>query len=109
MTDVPIVRAAQGEAAIPDRYLIALLAKAHRWFDQLAGGKIGSVLEIAQREGIDPSDVGRNLQIAFLAPDIVEAILAGRQPVEQTARRLRHIGALPLEWDRQRRFLGFST
>ncbi len=104
-----VVRAAHGEAAAPDNYLIALVARAHRWFDQLARGEIGSILEIAQREGADPSDVGRNIRLAFLAPDIVEAILAGRQPVELTARRLRRMGALPLEWDRQRSFLGFSA
>jgi hypothetical protein len=43
------------------------------------------------------------------APDIVEAILAGRQPIELTAERFRRIGALPLEWDRQRRLLGFPA
>ena len=104
-----VVRAAQGEAAAPDRNLIALVAQARRWFDQLAGGEVGSIQEIARRDGIDASDVGRNIQLAFLAPDIVEAILAGRQPVELTARRLRRIGALPLEWDRQRRLLGFPA
>ncbi|MFB3151018.1 MAG: recombinase family protein, partial [Alphaproteobacteria bacterium] len=104
-----VVRAAQGEAAAPDRNLIALVAQARRWFDQLTGGEVGSIQEIARRDGIDASDVGRNIQLAFLAPDIVEAILAGRQPVELTARRLRRIGALPLEWDRQRRRLGFPA
>ena len=104
-----VVRAAQGEAAAPDRNLIALVAQARRWFDQLTGGEVGSIQEIARRDGIDASDVGRNIQLAFLAPDIVEAILAGRQPVELTARRLRRIGALPLEWDRQRRHLGFPA
>ena len=42
------------------------------------------------------------------APDIVEAILTGRQPIELTPRRLMR-GKLPLEWHRQRRILGFST
>jgi len=104
-----VIRAAQGEVTAPDRNLIALVAQARRWFDQLAGGEVGSIQEIARRDGIDASDVGRNIQLAFLAPDIVEAILAGRQPVELTARNLRRIGALPLEWDRQRRLLGFPA
>ena len=104
-----VIRAAQGEVAAPDRNLFALVAQARRWFDQLAGGEVGSIQEIARRDGIDASDVGRNIQLAFLAPDIVEAILAGRQPVELTARNLRRIGALPLEWDRQRRLLGFPA
>ena len=104
-----VIRAAQGEAAAPDRNLITLVAQARRWFDQLAGGEVGSIQEMARRDGIDASDVGRNIQLAFLAPDIIETILAGRQPVELTARRLRRIGALPLEWDRQRRLLGFPA
>ena len=48
-------------------------------------------------------------QLAFLAPDIVEAILAGRQPVEFTANRIRRVGTLPLDWDDQRRRLGFTA
>jgi hypothetical protein len=30
-------------------------------------------------------------------------------PIELTAGRLRRIGALPLEWNRQRRLLGFPA
>ena len=104
-----VIDAAQGPAAAPDNNLIALLARANRWFDALTGREAMSVQEIARRDGIDASDVGRSIQLAFLAPDIVEAILAGRQPVELTARRLVRIGALPLEWDRQRRILGFPA
>ena len=104
-----VVCAAQGEAAAPDKNLIALVAQARCWFDQLARGEIGSILEIARRDGADPSDVGRNIQLAFLALDIVQAIITGRQPLELTARRLRRIGALPFEWDRQRLLLGYSA
>ena len=48
----------------------------------------------------------RTIQLAFLAPDIVEAILAGHQPVELTPRRLMRT-ELPIEWHRQRCLLGF--
>ena len=104
-----IFRAAQGNAAAPDKNLIALIAQARGWFDQLVAGETASIQEIARCDGIDASDIGRNLQLAFLAPDIVEAILTGRQPIEFTAGRLRRIGKLPLEWDRQRRLLGFPA
>ncbi len=104
-----VVRAAQGEAATPDKNLIALVAQAHHWFDQLSGGDVGSIRELARCESVDPSDIGHNMQLAFLAPDITAAILAGRQPIELTANRLRRTGTLPLEWDRQRRLLGFSA
>ena len=104
-----IVRAAQGNAAAPDRNLITLVAQAHGWFDRLATGESASIQEIARRDGVDASDIGRNLQLAFLAPDIVESILAGHQPTELTAARLRRIGSLPFEWERQRRLLGFPA
>lgn len=104
-----VVRAARGDAAMPDRDLIALLAEAHRWFDELVSGRASSVRAIALREGIDPGDLGRTIQLVFLAPDIIKSILAGRQPVELTPRRLKRIGTLPLEWDRQRHLFGFSA
>jgi len=94
---------------MPDETLIALLVRAHRWFDELAAGKVSSSREIARREGIDPGDLARTIQLVFLAPDIIEAILAGRQPVELTPRRLKRIGTFPLCWDRQRQLLGFSA
>ena len=104
-----VVQSAPGAAAIPDKHLIALVSTAHRWFDEFTGKEATSIQEIARRDGIDASDVGRSIQLAFLAPGIVEAILVGRQPVELTARRLKRIGALPLEWDRQHRLLGFTA
>ena len=47
------------------------------------------------------------LPLAFLAPDIVEAILHGRQPVELATARLKRI-RLPLSWAEQRLVLGFA-
>ncbi len=46
--------------------------------------------------------------LGLLAPDIVEAILAGRQPIELTAKRLKRIRDLPVSWAEQRRVLGFA-
>lgn len=45
----------------------------------------------------------------FPAPDIIEAILAGRQASSLTARRLRRFSALPMDWRQQRRLLGFEV
>ncbi len=104
-----IIHAARDNAAAPDKNLIFLVARTCCWFDQLAAGETASIQEIAWCVGADASDIGRNLQLAFLAPDIVEAILAGRQPIELTAGRLRRIGTLPLEWHRQRHILGFPA
>ena len=51
-------------------------------------------------------DVSRSLQLAFLAPDLVEAILDGTQPVALTPERLKRALELPLLWHEQRAMLG---
>jgi len=48
------------------------------------------------------------LRISWLTPDIVSAIVAGRQPAGLTGRRLLRASSLPLDWAEQREFLGFS-
>jgi site-specific DNA recombinase len=48
------------------------------------------------------------LRISFLAPDIVTAIVEGRQPPSLTGRRLLRVTDLPLDWPGQRRVLGFN-
>jgi hypothetical protein len=48
------------------------------------------------------------MPLGLLAPDLVEAILAGRQPHDLTTTRLKRIGDLPLLWTEQRRLLGFT-
>jgi hypothetical protein len=103
-----VIRSATADTKSPDPNLIELVARAHRWLDDLAEGRMTSVREIARRDGLDEGDVSRFLPLAFLAPDIVEAILDGRQPVELTAEKLKRIGTLPHGWDDQRRLLGFS-
>jgi hypothetical protein len=57
---------------------------------------------------MDKGEVSRVLPLAFLAPDIAEAILDGRQPPELTASRLKRLRNLPLNWEQQRRYLGFA-
>jgi DNA invertase Pin-like site-specific DNA recombinase len=104
-----IVSSARDEVAMPHADLIALLIRAHRWFGQLARGELRSARAIARRDKYDPGEVSRTIQLAFLAPDIVEAILTGRQPVELTPRCLMRIGEIPLEWHCQRRILGFQA
>ncbi len=75
--------------------------------EEFQTGVASSVGDLVARHGVDQGDVSRCLPLAFLAPDIVEAILQGRQPVELTVLRLKRIG-LPLSWVEQRRLLGFK-
>lgn len=57
---------------------------------------------------MDRIEISRFLPLALFAPDIVEAILAGTQPVDLTIKKLRRIPALPYAWDEQRSLLGFT-
>jgi DNA invertase Pin-like site-specific DNA recombinase len=92
----------------PDNNLIEAVAKAHDWFERMTSGRASSVQEIAATEGLARSDVSSALPLAFLAPDIVSAIVAGRQPIDLTWERLKRAVPLPSCWHRQRRVLGFS-
>jgi site-specific DNA recombinase len=56
-----------------------------------------------------PSYVTRVFRLAFLAPDIIEAILQGKQPPELSVRKLMDDTRLPLNWNEQRVRLGFAS
>ncbi|MBV8937466.1 MAG: hypothetical protein JO095_16895 [Alphaproteobacteria bacterium] len=63
---------------------------------------------LAQREGVSPSYFTRLVRLSYLAPDITQAILDGRQPRELTAAKLLAHSRLPLGWHEQRTVLGFA-
>lgn len=88
--------------------LIKSVARAHLWFDRLKSGEAVSLRQIASEEQVTGSYVSRVLKLAFLAPDIVEAILDGRHPVDLTAERLLVHEELPWDWREQRQKLGFD-
>ncbi len=92
----------------PDPHLIAAVAQGRHWFAQIRGGAVRSVRDLAERHGVNQGDVSRILPLGLLAADIVEAILAGRQPIELTAKRLKRIRDLPVSWAEQRGVLGFA-
>ena len=67
-----------------DNAMVKALARGFRWRKLLETGVYGTIEEIATAEKINASYVGRLLRMTLLAPEIVEAILDGRQPVEMT-------------------------
>ncbi len=101
-----IVIPGSGKPLAPDADLIKVVATARAWFTSLATGEAETIKDIAQTEDVDPGDVSRFLPLAFLAPDIVEAILDGKQPVELTAEKLKRLRSLPYSWEDQRKVLG---
>jgi site-specific DNA recombinase len=92
----------------PDANLTTLIARAHRCLALLTTGGLGSMDAVAEAISLPASEVSRILPLAFLAPDIVRAILAGDQPVTLIAERLKRLPSLPFDWATQRRLLGFS-
>ena len=90
----------------PDLSLLRTVARAHTWFDDLKSGL--NYKEIATRDAIDERLVARTVRLAFLAPDITKAILAGREPRGLTAERLVRIPKLPASWNEQRSLFGFD-
>jgi site-specific DNA recombinase len=87
-----------------DPALIKAIARGRAWFDELATGRARSLEELARRDGITRRYIRRLIGLAFLSPQLVEAILQGRQPVGLTATRLSELD-LPLDWIEQRRLL----
>jgi hypothetical protein len=63
-----------------DGALIKALANAHRWQRMPESGDYATVAELAAAEKVNPSYMSRVLRLTLLAPDIVEAVLDGRQP-----------------------------
>jgi site-specific DNA recombinase len=67
-----------------------------------------SSTDIPTISNYDKRHLHRLARISWLAPDIITAILDGRQPVQLTARHLLRCADIPLEWQQQSHFLGFS-
>jgi site-specific DNA recombinase len=69
-------------AARVDLPLLNATARAYRWSNDLLAGRARSIGDIARREHLTSRHVRRVMRLAFLAPKIVEAIAAGRQPAD---------------------------
>jgi site-specific DNA recombinase len=88
-----------------DQALILALARARSWMRALRGGQYADTTDIARRFGLSDAHVRRVLRFAYLAPDIMEAIVEGRQPRTLTVKLL--LRGVPLAWPDQRAVFGF--
>jgi hypothetical protein len=82
-----------------DSALVKALARTFRWKRMVESGEFATIAELAEREGIAPSYMTRVLRLTLLAPDIVEAILDGRQGPEVTLARA--LGQFSVKWSEQ--------
>jgi hypothetical protein len=90
----------------PNKVLIRAIVRAHRWYEELISGHISSISAIAKREQLPERYVGRILQYRFMAPDVIESILDGRQPPTLLLASLQK--KLPQAWDAQRALVDFA-
>jgi hypothetical protein len=89
-----------------DGALVKAVVRAHRWRHMLENGEYTSSAELAKAEKVNDSYLSRILRLTLIAPDIIEAILAGRQASTLQLDDL--LKPLPAAWDRQRSDLGTS-
>jgi hypothetical protein len=94
--------------AKPDARLVKLLIRARRFSATLLDSDGVPFAGLAKRQGVSPSYFTRLVRLSYLAPDITEAILDGRQPRDLTADKLLAHSRLPLGWHEQRTVLGFA-
>ena len=88
-----------GQSSKPDTTLIANIARSNQWLDRIKNGE--SVDHIADSENTTKKRVQQTLNFAFLAPDIVRDVIAGKQPIGLTSTWIA-THELPICWDKQR-------
>lgn len=82
-----------------DSILVKALARAFRWKRMLESGEFSSISELAEKEGIAFTYMARLMRLSLLSPDIVDAIMAGRQDPDITLANL--VDPFPLDWNKQ--------
>jgi hypothetical protein len=90
----------------PSPVLVQAITRAHSWVKLLSDGTYHSIEALAASKRLNPKVVRKAIRVAFLAPDITEAILTGNHQKSLTLTDLQK--TLPLDWDRQRRALNFD-
>ena len=85
--------------AAAQRPLVIAIARAWRWLELLEEGRFGSVAELAEAVGTDPSFVRRTLSLTLVNPRLVERILAGTEPERVSLETL--IRGVPVPWGDQ--------
>jgi DNA invertase Pin-like site-specific DNA recombinase len=93
-----------------NQVLIKLVANACLLRTELEAQNVSSIREFADQHNIDHADAKNLIPLSYLAPSIIEDLMAGRQPVDLNARRLKSLAYnLPLDWSEQRQLLGFDN
>ncbi len=103
---LPGTAEAPGEGGPGNHSLDDALARAHVWAKWMEEGRFRFVSALASEQGVDEAYVRRILGLTSLAPDIIEAVLEGREPDGLSIAKLTKA---PLSWEAQRRQFGFGA
>jgi hypothetical protein len=82
-----------------DGALVKAIVRAHRWREMLESGRHGTATDLSRAEGVTKSYLSRILRLTLLAPDIVEAVLDGKQPRAMELKAL--LKPFPSTWEDQ--------
>lgn len=102
----PLGSAPWSPAPRVDTALLKAIVRAHRWREMLESGTYSRAADLAKAEKVNDSYVSRILRLTLLSPDIVEAIVSGRQPGTLQVDDL--LGPLPPLWQQQTSILGWA-
>ena len=104
---LPLVSRPLRDRLPPDRKLVQLLEEAREAQALAFANREQPLGDVAREHGSGPAFFSRLVRLNYLAPDIVTAILDGRQPTGLTRRTMLYC-ALPLDWAQQRQLFGFA-
>ena len=105
--EMRLVLDGDGAGAAIDSVLVKGIAQAHVWVEELFSGRVATLAQLARRYEVSEGYLKKLMPLAFLAPDIVTSLLAGKQPDGLSKEKL--VGnPLPLIWRDQRHALGFD-
>jgi len=96
----------EAEADNTDYTFISALGKAFSWQRMLDEGKYQTPKELAEKEKVEVTHMYRVMRLTLLAPDIIEAVLNGKQPRTLTLQNV--VRGFPISWQEQRKVFGFT-
>lgn len=101
-----VIPAATGEPEAGQRNmaLLKFIAQGRKWYRQITSGQHTSFRSIGKAEGVTERYVARVIRGSLLAPDIIQRVIEGRQPITLTVQKLKK--PFPSDWTEQRRFFG---
>ncbi len=95
----------EGAASKIDATLLRSVAKGRAWLTEITDG--ASLKDIADREGIKSTYIARMINLAFLSPKMIDAIVAGKQPAHISTKSLSRL-TIPGSWKEQHALFDLS-